>query len=166
MQKSDSCSSSFFTLAKYSNPYIFESFSDCKKWNPSFLRFCKFIKNQIEIVNKINNSVKNNNAELVNSLYVKKFNNSSFKNTQLLNNKLNKIKSEEFKPSWKLKYEKVQTTLQQELQKSQVKKAADVGTNTESGFVGIKPVIKVTNPEGFVAIDRVSGGAVKLVDRM
>ena len=25
---------------------------------------------------------------------------------------------------------------------------------------------KVTNPEGFVAIDRVSGGAVKLVDRM
>jgi hypothetical protein len=25
---------------------------------------------------------------------------------------------------------------------------------------------KVTNPEGYVAIDRVSGGAVKLVDRM
>ena len=26
--------------------------------------------------------------------------------------------------------------------------------------------LKVTNPEGYVAIDRVSGGAVKLVDRM
>ena len=119
-----------------------------------------FIKNQFEIENKINNAVKNNNAELVNSLYVKKFNNSSFKNTQLLNNKLNKIKSEEFKPSWKLKYEKVQKTLQQELQKSQVKKAADVGTNTESGFVGIKPVIKVTNPEGTI---RKSYGPLSLV---
>ena len=52
-----------------------------------------FIKNQFEIENKINNAVKNNNAELVNSLYVKKFNNSSFKNTQLINNKLNKINS-------------------------------------------------------------------------
>ena len=36
-------------------------------------------------------------------------------------------------------------------------------TNT---FIKTKNGFKVTNPEGFVAIDRVSGGAVKLVDRM
>ena len=33
-------------------------------------------------------------------------------------------------------------------------------------FVKTKDGFKVTNPEGYVAIDRVSGGAVKLVDRM
>ena len=36
-------------------------------------------------------------------------------------------------------------------------------TNT---FIRTSNGYKVTNPEGFVAIDRVSGGAVKLVDRM
>jgi len=33
-------------------------------------------------------------------------------------------------------------------------------------FVKTKDGFKVTNPEGYVAIDRVSGDAVKLVDRM
>jgi hypothetical protein len=33
-------------------------------------------------------------------------------------------------------------------------------------FVKTKSGFKVTNPEGFVAIDRMEGGAVKLVDRM
>ena len=33
-------------------------------------------------------------------------------------------------------------------------------------FVKTKDGFKVTNPEGYVAIDRISGGAVKLVDRM
>ena len=33
-------------------------------------------------------------------------------------------------------------------------------------FIKTKNGFKVTNPEGYVAIDRVSGGAVKLVDRM
>ena len=33
-------------------------------------------------------------------------------------------------------------------------------------FVKTKSGFKVTNPEGFVAIDRMDGGAVKLVDRM
>ena len=33
-------------------------------------------------------------------------------------------------------------------------------------FVRTSNGFKVTNPEGYVAIDRVSGGAVKLVDRM
>ena len=33
-------------------------------------------------------------------------------------------------------------------------------------FVRTKQGFKVTNPEGYVAIDRVSGNAVKLVDRM
>jgi len=36
-------------------------------------------------------------------------------------------------------------------------------TNT---FIKTANGFKVTNPEGYVAIDRVSGGAVKLVDRM
>ena len=40
-----------------------------------------------------------------------------------------------------------------------VKQLTDTFIRTKNGF-------KVTNPEGFVAIDRVSGGAVKLVDRM
>ena len=40
-----------------------------------------------------------------------------------------------------------------------VKGLTDTFIKTPKGF-------KVTNPEGFVAIDRVSGGAVKLVDRM
>ena len=40
-----------------------------------------------------------------------------------------------------------------------VKGLTDTFIKTSNGF-------KVTNPEGYVAIDRVSGGAVKLVDRM
>ena len=40
-----------------------------------------------------------------------------------------------------------------------IKGLTDTFIKTTNGF-------KVTNPEGFVAIDRVSGGAVKLVDRM
>jgi hypothetical protein len=40
-----------------------------------------------------------------------------------------------------------------------VKQMTDTFIRTSNGF-------KVTNPEGFVAIDRVSGSAVKLVDRM
>ena len=40
-----------------------------------------------------------------------------------------------------------------------VKGLIDTFIKTSNGF-------KVTNPEGYVAIDRVSGGAVKLVDRM
>ena len=40
-----------------------------------------------------------------------------------------------------------------------VKGLTDTFVKTKNGF-------KVTNPEGYVAIDRVSGGAVKLVDRM
>ena len=33
-------------------------------------------------------------------------------------------------------------------------------------FIRTKNGFKAVNPEGYVAIDRVSGGAVKLVDRM
>ena len=40
-----------------------------------------------------------------------------------------------------------------------VKGLTDTFIKTANGFKG-------TNPEGYVAIDRVSGGAVKLVDRM
>ena len=40
-----------------------------------------------------------------------------------------------------------------------IKQLTDTFVKTSDGF-------KVTNPEGYVAIDRVSGGAVKLVDRM
>ena len=40
-----------------------------------------------------------------------------------------------------------------------VKQLTDTFVRTKDGF-------KVVNPEGYVAIDRVSGNAVKLVDRM
>jgi hypothetical protein len=46
-----------------------------------------------------------------------------------------------------------------------VKKLNSVKGLTDT-FVKTKDGFKVTNPEGYVAIDRVSGGAVKLVDRM
>ena len=46
-----------------------------------------------------------------------------------------------------------------------VKKLNSVKGLTDT-FIKTKNGFKVTNPEGFVAIDRVSGGAVKLVDRM
>ena len=38
--------------------------------------------------------------------------------------------------------------------------------NKISTFVKTKSGFKVTNAEGFVAIDRMEGGAVKLVDRL
>jgi len=40
------------------------------------------------------------------------------------------------------------------------------GLNKIGTFVKTKSGFRVTNPEGFVAIDRMEGGAVKLVDRM
>jgi hypothetical protein len=40
-----------------------------------------------------------------------------------------------------------------------IKQLMDTFVRTKQGF-------KVTNPEGYVAIDRVGGNAVKLVDRM
>jgi len=40
-----------------------------------------------------------------------------------------------------------------------IKGLTDTFIKTDNGF-------KVTNPEGYVAIDRVAGNAVKLVDRM
>ena len=46
-----------------------------------------------------------------------------------------------------------------------VKKLNSVKSLTDT-FVKTKDGFKVTNPEGYVAIDRISGGAVKLVDRM
>ena len=46
-----------------------------------------------------------------------------------------------------------------------VKKLNSVKGLTDT-FIKTKNGFKVTNPEGFVAIDRVSGNAVKLVDRM
>ena len=46
-----------------------------------------------------------------------------------------------------------------------VKKLNSVKGLTDT-FIKTKNGFKVTNPEGFVAIDRVSGGSVKLVDRM
>ena len=42
---------------------------------------------------------------------------------------------------------------------NRVKQLTDTFVRTKDGF-------KVVNPEGYVAIDRVSGNAVKLVDRM
>ena len=44
---------------------------------------------------------------------------------------------------------------------NKLNKLSNIGT-----FVKTKSGFRVTNPEGFVAIDRMEGGAVKLVDRM
>ena len=44
---------------------------------------------------------------------------------------------------------------------NKLNKVSKIGT-----FVKTKSGFRVTNPEGFVAIDRIEGGAVKLVDRM
>ena len=41
----------------------------------------------------------------------------------------------------------------------QVKQVTSTFVQTENGF-------RVTNPEGFVAVDKLSGNAVKLVDRL
>jgi hypothetical protein len=40
------------------------------------------------------------------------------------------------------------------------------GLNNIGTFLKTKTGFKATNPEGFVAIDRMEGGAVKLVDRL
>jgi hypothetical protein len=40
-----------------------------------------------------------------------------------------------------------------------IKTSVDTFVRTDDGY-------KVTGPEGFVAVDRISGGALKLVDRM
>jgi hypothetical protein len=40
-----------------------------------------------------------------------------------------------------------------------IKSSIDTFVRTDTGF-------KVTGPEGFVAVDRLSGGALKLIDRM
>ena len=103
---------------------------------------------------QIKNAIENNNAALVDNLYVKKFNNSSFEKTQLLNTKLKKLQMEMAgKPGWLLRYEAEKRKLDREkldefLAKHQVKKAEDRGTKTESGFIGISPVLKITDPEG------------------
>ena len=44
---------------------------------------------------------------------------------------------------------------------NKLNKLSKIGT-----FVKTKSGFRVTNPEGFVAIDRLEGGAVKLVDRL
>ena len=50
--------------------------------------------------------------------------------------------------------------------KMQIKKKLNSVKGLTDTFVKTANGFKVTNPEGYVAIDRVSGGAVKLVDRM
>jgi hypothetical protein len=40
-----------------------------------------------------------------------------------------------------------------------IKSSVDTFVRTEDGY-------RVTGPEGFVAVDRISGGALKLVDRL
>jgi hypothetical protein len=40
-----------------------------------------------------------------------------------------------------------------------IKTSVDTFVKTDTGF-------KITGPEGFVAVDRLSGGALKLVDRL
>jgi len=50
--------------------------------------------------------------------------------------------------------------------KMQIVKKLNTVKGLTDTFIKTKNGFKVTNPEGYVAIDRVSGGAVKLVDRM
>ena len=94
---------------------------------------------------------------------------------------IDKVKS----PAGKKKYENIQKEYVREVRKHTgnlkqiitfqnllvdakmqiVKKLNSVKQLTNT-FIRTSNGYKVTNPEGFVAIDRVSGGAVKLVDRM
>ena len=94
---------------------------------------------------------------------------------------IDKVKS----PAGKKKYENIQKEYVREVKKHTrnltqiitfqnllvdakmliVKKLNSVKGLTDT-FIKTKNGFKVTNPEGYVAIDRVSGGAVKLVDRM
>jgi len=94
---------------------------------------------------------------------------------------IDKVKS----PAGKKKYEDIQKEYMREVRKHTgnlvqiitfqnllvdakmqiVKKLNSVKGLTDT-FIKTKNGFKVTNPEGYVAIDRVSGGAVKLVDRM
>ena len=94
---------------------------------------------------------------------------------------IDKVKS----PAGKKKYENIQKEYVREVRKHTgnlvqiitfqnllveakmliVKKLNSVKGLTDT-FIKTKNGFKVTNPEGYVAIDRVSGGAVKLVDRM
>jgi hypothetical protein len=88
-------------------------------------------------------------------------------------------------PAGKKKYENIQKEYMREVQKHTgnlkeiitfqnllveakmliVKKLNSVKGLTDT-FIKTKNGFKVTNPEGYVAIDKISGGAVKLVDRM
>ena len=94
---------------------------------------------------------------------------------------IDKVKS----PAGKKKYENIQKEYVREVRKHTgnliqiitfqnllveakmqiVKKLNSIKGLTDT-FIKTKNGFKVTNPEGYVAIDRVSGGAVKLVDRM
>ena len=100
---------------------------------------------------------------------------------QSIQKQIDKVKS----PAGKKKYENIQKEYSREMKKhvanlvyvitfqnllidakmqivkklNSVKGLTDTFIKTSNGF-------KVTNPEGYVAIDRVSGNAVKLVDRM
>jgi hypothetical protein len=98
-----------------------------------------------------------------------------------IQNQIDKVKS----PAGKKKYENIQKEYVREVKKHTrnliqiitfqnllvdakmliVKKLNSVKGLTDT-FIKTKNGFKVTNPEGYVAIDRVSGGAVKLVDRM
>ena len=102
---------------------------------------------------QIKNAIENNNAALVDKLYVKKFNNSSFEKTQLLNTKLKKLKMEMAgKSSWELRYEAEKKKLEKEkldefLGKNQVQKAADRGVEFE--FQLHEGGTVATDPRGF-----------------
>ena len=101
--------------------------------------------------------------------------------TDSIQKQIDKVKS----PAGKKKYENIQKEYMREVKKHTgnlkeiitfqnllvdakmqiVKKLNSVKGLTDT-FIKTKNGFKVTNPEGYVAIDRVSGGAVKLVDRM
>ena len=94
---------------------------------------------------------------------------------------IDKVKS----PAGKKKYENIQKEYVREVRKHtgnliqiitfqnllveakmQIVKKLNSVKGLTSTFIQTSNGFKVTNPEGYVAIDRVSGGAVKLVDRM
>ena len=96
-------------------------------------------------------------------------------------NQINKSKS----PAGKKKYENIQKEYVREVKKytgmlvqvitfqnllvdakMQIVKKLNTVKGLSDTFIKTANGFKVTNPEGYVAIDRVSGGAVKLVDRM
>ena len=99
---------------------------------------------------------------------------SSKKNVELVLAKIFDIDDEDIQKEYMREFSKLTNTLTTVLTfqnllldaKMQIVKKLNSVKGLTDTFIKTSNGFKVTNPEGYVAIDRVSGNAVKLVDRM